>query len=46
MGDPTGDAANGRCALKPKGTWTAVESVAGDRLESNRNPVEFCVPTS
>jgi hypothetical protein len=28
-GDPAGSAANGRRALKPNKTWTAVEPIAG-----------------
>jgi SAM-dependent methyltransferase len=55
MGDPLGAARHVRQTLKPDGTWMIVEPVAGDRLESNLNPVSrmyyaastmICVPTS
>jgi hypothetical protein len=55
MGDPLGAARHVRQTLKPDGTWMIVEPVAGDRLESNLNPVirmyyaaytMICVPTS
>jgi hypothetical protein len=48
-------AAHVRRALKPDGTWMAVEPIAGDRLEDNLNPVGclyyagstlICMPTS
>jgi SAM-dependent methyltransferase len=55
MGDPAGAAAHVRQSLKPDGTWMIVEPMAGDRLETNLNPVGrlyyaastlVCVPTS
>ncbi len=55
MGDPAAAATHIRSALKPGGTWMVVEPNAGDRLESNLNPVGrlyypastmICVPTS
>ncbi|MFO1161304.1 MAG: class I SAM-dependent methyltransferase [Reyranellaceae bacterium] len=55
MGDPAGAAAHIRRMLKPDGTWMIVEPMAGDKLESNLNPVGrlyyagstmICVPTS
>jgi Methyltransferase domain len=55
MGDPVGAARHVRQALKPDGSWMAVEPAAGDRLADNLNPVGrlyyaastmVCVPTS
>jgi SAM-dependent methyltransferase len=39
MGDPVGAARHVRGTLKPDGTWMIVEPQAGDRVESNFNPV-------
>src|SRR3984885_7007627 len=55
MGDPIGASAHVRQSLKADGTWMIVETMAGDRLEHNLNPVGrlyyagstmICVPTS
>ncbi len=39
MGDPVGAARHVRQSLSPDGTWMIVEPAAGDRVESNLNPV-------